>query len=102
MSETQYIIVTVTFKREDDGRWTVRCNELGTSMFGDTFEEADEAIREAIGLHLNALEEVGEREKFFREHNIKLIRKAVPRYRKITSPIDPNIVTQSIAQPIYA
>ncbi len=64
-----YILLTVRFEREDN-RWTAECLELGTASFGDTHEEAEETITEAIQLHLDGLEEHGERERFFRENNI--------------------------------
>ena len=64
-----YVVLTLKFRKEGD-KWTARCMELGTATFGPTLEEAEERIREAVTLHLNTLEDVGERERFFKEHNI--------------------------------
>ncbi|MCD5383928.1 hypothetical protein LR066_04125 [candidate division WOR-3 bacterium] len=64
-----YIIVTLEFYKEGR-RWTAYCRELGTATFGRSLPEAQIKIKEAVLLHLNTLEEVGERERFFREHNI--------------------------------
>ena len=64
-----YIILTHTFQKEGR-RWLARCEELGTSVFGRSLPEAEKILDEAVWLHLNTLEDIGERERFFREHNI--------------------------------
>jgi len=69
-----YIEVTVKFS-EENGQWVALCLELGTSAFGDTFEEAKEAIHDLMLLHLDSLESVDARKAFFKKHNIKLHRK---------------------------
>jgi predicted RNase H-like HicB family nuclease len=69
MEDNGYIILTHTFKKEGR-RWLARCEELGTSVFGRSLPEADKLLDEAILLHLNTLEDVGERERFFKENNI--------------------------------
>lgn len=71
MESQRYIILTLSFRKQDD-RWTAYCEELGTATFGHTLEKAREKIEEAVFLHLNALEEVGEQERFFRENGIVL------------------------------
>lgn len=71
MRADRYIVVTFKFKQEGQ-KWTACCVDLGTATFGSTFEEAQKRIEEAVLLHLNTLEECGERERFFREHNIKI------------------------------
>jgi predicted RNase H-like HicB family nuclease len=65
-----YVILTLEF-HNIDRRWTAYCQELGTATFGRSLPEADKKIKEAVLLHLNTLEDVGERERFFREHNIE-------------------------------
>lgn len=67
----QYIVVTINIKQEGN-IWLARCVELGTSTFGDTFEEAREALHEAIELHLNTLEDVNECNKFLSENGVKI------------------------------
>ena len=52
-------------------RWTAYCEELGTATFGRSLPEADKKLKEALLLHLNTLEEVGEEQRFFKEHNIR-------------------------------
>ena len=49
------------------------CEELGTSTYAPTLREAEKRIKEAIACHLNTLEEVGERARFFAENNIKMV-----------------------------
>ena len=45
----RFIVLTVSF-RQDGDKWLARCIELGTSTFGNTFEGAQEALKEAIDL----------------------------------------------------
>lgn len=71
MSAKGYIVLTYKFSR-DGKRWTAYCEELGTAAFGRSLPEAEKRLKEAVWLHLNTLEDVGERERFFREHGIKL------------------------------
>jgi predicted RNase H-like HicB family nuclease len=64
-----YIILTLRIEQEDD-QWTAQCEELGTATHADSIESALTEIRELMGLHLEALEETGERDRFFLEHGI--------------------------------
>ncbi len=68
-----YVTLTLVFAQEGD-QWSAVCKELGTAACGDTLEEAQEAIREVLPLHLNGLEELGERKAFFEKHGIKFVR----------------------------
>ncbi|MDY7037908.1 MAG: hypothetical protein SV375_17320 [Thermodesulfobacteriota bacterium] len=63
------LTLTIELKKEGQ-RWLARCIELGTSTFGRSIEDAKKKIKEAVLLHLNTLEDVGERERFFEEHKI--------------------------------
>src|SRR4030042_327370 len=71
MSNAGYIVLTLKFKKVNR-RWTAYCEELGTATFGRSLPEADRRLKEAVMLHLNPLEDVGERSRFFKENNIKL------------------------------
>ena len=73
MPAAGYIVVNFEFRKEGR-RWAAYCEELGTATFGRSIPEAKKKIQEAVLLHLNTLEEVGERERFFREHSIKFLR----------------------------
>ncbi len=66
-----YVILTLKFHKEGR-KWVALCEELGTSTFAPTLAEAQKRIQDAISCHLNALEEVGERARFFAENNIKM------------------------------
>jgi len=66
---TGYIALTFEFRKEGR-RWVARCKELGTSIFGRSIPEAEKKLEEAVSLHLNTLEDVGETKRFFKEHSI--------------------------------
>jgi predicted RNase H-like HicB family nuclease len=66
-----YVVLTLKFQQKGR-RWTAYCEELGTATFGRSLPEADQRLKEAIMLHINTLEDVGERERFFKEHNIQV------------------------------
>jgi predicted RNase H-like HicB family nuclease len=66
-----YVVLTLKFQKEGR-RWTAYCEELGTASFGRSSPEADQHIKEAILLHLNTLEDVGERDHFFKENHIEI------------------------------
>ena len=77
-----YILVTFKFRKEGR-RWTAYCEELGTATFGRSLPEAQEKLEEAVLLHLNTLEDVGERDRFFKENNIKFYSHK-PKIKKVT------------------
>jgi len=95
-----YIIVTVQFKKEGK-KWVAECIELGTSTFGRSLKEAKKRLNEAIFLHLNTLEDVNERNRFFKENKI-IFYLSPPKTKSIpvSAPLDDNIFIQSHLQPI--
>ncbi len=80
----QYVVVTVVFDKEGD-RVTAECAELGTASFGADFDEAYEAISEAISLHLNTLEDNGELQRFLDENGVK-VRIQQPHWSPVSPP----------------
>jgi|MudIll2142460700_1097286.scaffolds.fasta_scaffold838641_1 predicted RNase H-like HicB family nuclease len=66
-----YIVLTCKYHKEDN-KWVAICEELGTSIFGKTLNEAQERLEDAIELHLDTLEKVGELKRFFEENKIKV------------------------------
>lgn len=90
MDGSGYVVLTLEF-RNVGRRWTAHCKELGTATFGRSLPEADKRIKEAVFLHLNTLEDVGERARFFREHSIEFHR-ARPR-KSITLSVSPRAST---------
>lgn len=71
--ETGYIRLTYEFYKEER-KWVAICHELGTSTFGRSISDAERKLDEAVLLHLDTLEEVGERQRFFKEHHIQIQR----------------------------
>jgi predicted RNase H-like HicB family nuclease len=69
MKSGGFIILTLKFAKEGK-RWTAYCIQLGTATYGRSIQEATERIQEAVSLHLNTLEDVGECERFLKEHGI--------------------------------
>lgn len=67
-----YIVLTIKIHQEGD-YFLAECEELGVPSFGQSHEEALEAIREAVRLYVNTLEAEGERERVFAEKGIELI-----------------------------
>ena len=69
-----YITLThVVLQEKGDNAYTGYCPELGTATCGDTPDEAMQNLGEAVVMHLNAIEETGERKKFFKEKGIEII-----------------------------
>lgn len=96
-----YVVLTFRFE-EEDGRWTAYCDELGTATFGRSLPEAERKLNEAVLLHLQTLEEVGEREKFFSEHKIKCHLNKPKDDIQVRLPISSNSYIHPHVQPIPA
>lgn len=94
-----YVVVTVKYHKVGR-RWTAYCEGLGTATFGRSLPEAEKRIKEAVVLHLNTLEDVGEREQFFQEHNIPFHRTKPTRDVNIHAPINEGVFFQPYVQPI--
>ena len=65
----QYIIVTHVIKKEDD-QYVATCPEFDVSSFGETVEEANDNLKEAISLYLGGIEELKVRDQIFKEKSI--------------------------------
>ena len=92
MSTGGYVVLTYKFDKEGK-RYTAYCEELGTATFGRSLKEAKERLDEAVQLHLNTLEDLGERERFFRENAIAY-HKVKPRSVNIRVPIKDQFFVQ--------
>ena len=97
MRKVGYIVLTFEF-REDGDQWCGICRELGTASCGKTLDEARAALEELVPLHLNTLEETGERARFFKKHAIHMYKKA-PTSRKAI-PVAFNRIVERVAEPI--
>ena len=71
--EPRGVIILTEVVEEECDQFVSYCQELGTSSCGDTIQEALANLEEAIWVHLNALEETGERDRVFRERNISIM-----------------------------
>ena len=71
-----YVLLTLKYDQEKDDRgrdiWVGVCVELGTSTFAKTLDTCRSRLEEMVTDHLNVLEEVGERARFFEEWGITL------------------------------
>lgn len=94
-----YVRLTCKFYKENR-KWVAFCDELGTSTFGRTLDEAERRLKEAITLHLNTLEDVGERERFFRENNIPLFPTRPKGVVTVNVPSSSDYFVRSCIQPI--
>ncbi len=77
MSTDAYVVVTLEIHREQN-QWLGRCVELGTATFGDSVDEVAEELADLVALHLNGLEDAGELERFFANHDITMYRDHIP------------------------
>ncbi|MBI2832384.1 MAG: hypothetical protein HYX79_09025 [Chloroflexi bacterium] len=93
MSSKSYVVLTYKFQKVGR-RWTAYCEELGTATFGRSLPEAERHLDEAVSLHLDTLEEVGEIERFFREHNIQLHRTKPEKDILVCMPLDQSVFVQ--------
>ncbi len=65
----KYIILTFSTEREGK-HYVARCEELGTSSFGESKEAAYQALLEATLLYLDTLDELGECAQFLQAKGI--------------------------------
>jgi hypothetical protein len=72
-----FVILTLAF-RQDGRRWTGECLELGTATHARTLPQVHAELAELVTLHLNALEDAGECERFFKEQGIRFYTDDVP------------------------
>jgi hypothetical protein len=54
----------------EGNKWVGICLELGTSTYSRTLKQCQLELEELVVDHLNVLEEIGERERFFEEWDI--------------------------------
>lgn len=71
-----FVILTMAF-RQDGRRWTGECLELGTATYARTLNQVSDELHELVTLHLNALDDIGECDRFFQEHGIRFYTDAV-------------------------
>ncbi len=94
-----YVVLTLKFHKVDR-RWTAYCEELGTATFGRSLSEAEKRLKEMVLLHLNTLEEVGECDRFFKEHGIQLHHTKPKKDIKVSLPLETSVFVKPYIQPI--
>jgi predicted RNase H-like HicB family nuclease len=73
----RYVHLTLRFHVEG-AEWVGVCVELGTSTFAHTLAECRSELEELVTDHLEVLEDIGERERFFAEWDIETHPDPVP------------------------
>ena len=99
MKTRGYVVLTLKFHKQGR-RWTAICEELGTATFGRSLPEADQRLKEAVILHINTLEDVGERERFFKEHNIQLYRDKPREDITVCLPVNREVFVEPFIQAV--
>ena len=94
METGEYIVLTFEFRKEKNG-WSGYCEELGTAVDGRTLPETRKLLKEFVELHLDSLEDIGERERFFQKHNIKLHRGKHASRARVSVPLNDEVLTSS-------
>jgi predicted RNase H-like HicB family nuclease len=88
-----YIIVTCNINKEDD-TYVAVCPELDVASQGESVEEANNNVKEAILLYLNSIDELGTMKKIFKERKIKIYSE-VPEAKKEKISIPKNFNNDS-------
>ena len=94
-----YVELTIKYTQEGD-LWTAVCEELGTAAFGDTLDEAMEAIRDMIALQLNTLESVRARQQFFTRHGIRFHKGKQKAAKPRSVQVEPGEFVSIITEPV--
>lgn len=94
MEKCGYIVLTFKFRKGKNG-WSGYCEELGTAVDGKTLEETENRLKEFVDLHLDSLEDIGEQEKFFKQHHIE-VHRVKPRGKiTVEMPVNDDVFTSS-------
>ena len=93
-----YVVLTGTVEPEDH-LFVSYCPELGVASCGETAEEALDNLGEAITVHLEALEEIGELERVFLENQLKVITDTAST-ESVSVSVPPGKTFRAYTQPI--
>ncbi len=97
----RYVLLTVSIHQEGK-HFLSKCEDLGTASFGDTIDEALANLKDAVLLHLNTLEYLGDRERVFKERRIKVFKNETRKPRSIKVSIQPGTWSSRISVPVCA
>lgn len=95
--------ISLTLEVFPEGKkYVSRCRELGVTSFGRDVAAAFANVKDAVTTYLNAIEELGDRERIFAEKGI-VIRKTKPRTVTMESlTLPPNSYASGFILPIAA
>jgi hypothetical protein len=97
-----YITLTHAYHKEG-GVWVGICKETGTATSHKSKREVEKQLKELVTLHLNCLEQVDERARFFEENHIKLLEiRPKEETIKLTVPDNEYIQTRIYQLPSWA
>lgn len=86
MKKTIYIRLTNIITKEEK-MFFAHCPELDVGSQGETVEEANDNLKDAVGLYLNTIEELETREEIFKKRNITVYHyKPKPTLKNINMP----------------
>jgi len=86
MKKTIYIRLTNIITKEEK-MFFAHCPELDVGSQGETVEEANNNLKDAVGLYLNTIEELETREEIFKKRNITVYHyKPKPTLKNINMP----------------
>jgi hypothetical protein len=95
----EFIVLTMEFSKEG-ATWLGFCRELGTATDGRTLLQVEKELMKLILLHLNGLDDIGEREKLFKERGIKVYKRDVPAEVLTEVPTQVNTFVQVKSIPV--
>ncbi len=93
----RYIPLTIRVVADGD-LFVALCEELNVGSQGATVDEALENAKEAIVAHLEALAELGTRDRVFREHGLTVV--GSPGRRSLSTIIGPDEIIESYFAPL--
>lgn len=98
-----YITLTATVtKDEETNEYVVRCSELGISTMASDPVEALPRIREAVAVYLDALTDVGERDRVFAERGIQVNEDDPPLVTEVRARVRPGDFVSPLSVPVPA
>lgn len=81
--------VVLTFEFHKEGRmWVGECRELGTATDGRSLEKVARELAKLVALDLDGLEQIGERDRLFKDRGIRVYPADVPAQVTMSVPVN--------------
>ncbi len=96
-----YIVLFLQFYPEE-GQWIGDCEALGVMSCGETLDEAKRSLNSLIDITLDSWEDDGERERLFRERNIRVYSGPLEQQQIEYPVLIPNHLLEMHLQPAMA